>query len=299
MKCLNFVTLFLFSLVLLPLASPTANAATVMLVKGKKVLLKVSRDESRSLKRGAKLKVVDENKKTRAIIMITKVKGSKAFAVLKKGRVKKNYIAMSPKGGKGKSAPKNQNLANKRENNKKDNADAIFKKWEYGVSAGFNLLTMNIDLGTEVVSATGTNFSVKGHLQYNMSPRISLAASMGYEGFSSSGTASTNLCDDNSSTACDTSIAYLATELWGKFYLSRGRLPFWIGGAGAFNFPLTKSSTALQEEDIGLTNLYIVGSGVELKMGNSTIPVWFEYAILPATETVEANYLSIKAGYNF
>lgn len=297
MKCLNFVTLILFSIGLLHLGLSKANAATVMVVKGKKVLLKVNRDEASELKRGSKLKVVDENKKTRAIIMITKIKGAKAFAVVKKGRVKKNYIALSS--AKARNKKNKQRLAEKKDSDKKMDADSIFKKWEYGVSAGFNLLTMNIDLGTEVVSATGTNLSVKGHLQYNYSPRISFAASMGYEGFSSSGTASTNLCDDNSSTACETSIAYLATEIWGKFYLSRGRLPYWIGGAGAFNFPLTKSSTALQEEDIGLTNLYIVGSGVDLKMGNSIIPVWFEYAILPATETVEANYLSIKAGYNF
>jgi hypothetical protein len=282
-------TSFWIGLSLFIFATPL-HAAKVIKVKGKKVYLALSKSET--MNKGDKVLITAGRKKA-GLAIVRVVKGRKAIALLRKGKARRGFMAKNMSKSSSAAAPMQaKNESSKKSSEKKYERN---KKWTFGAIGGFNMVTMNVDLGSETVAATGINFSAKGYAQYHWKPSISLMAVMGYEGFSSSATASSTVCDSNTSTDCTTNIQFLASEAWGQYYLTRGQRAYWLGGGMAFNFPLSKSSTSLNESDIGLTNFYLIGGGVDW----GRIPIWFEYAIMPATETVNANYFSIKAGYSF
>ena len=283
-------TSFWIGLSLFFLATPL-HAAKVIKVKGKKVYLALSKSES--MAKGDKILITAGRKKA-GLAIVRVVKGRKAIALLRKGKARRGFMARNMNKSARSQAPMQANSENANKQEAKETYERN-KKWTFGVIGGFNMVTMNVDLGSETIAAKGINLSAKGYVQYHWKPSISLMAVMGYEGFSSSATADSTVCDSNTSTDCTTSIQFLASEAWAQYYLTRGKKAYWLGGGMAFNFPLSKSSTSLNESDIGLTNFYLIGGGVDW----GRIPIWFEYAIMPATETVNANYLSIKAGYSF
>lgn len=278
------------------LFSTGLHAAKVTKVKGKKVYLKLKRSEAKKLKKGDKLWVY-KKKKRKGLIVIRKVKGKKAWARIKKGKVKKSYIARSKKmkSKSRKMVAKNPKV----KKNSKRQSPMPYKKWEWGTFAGVYALSMNIKLSsTETVAASGINLGWKGFLQLNLSPKWALQGVLGYQGFNSTGTANTALC--NSTLDCKTDISFLAMEGLIKYYLTRNKKSWWAGFGGAMNFPLSKSSTALAETDIGLTNFFTAAGGVDLHRKNGKrIPVWFEYSMMPATATVNANYMGINVGWEF
>ena len=292
----RFCHLSLLCLALSILFAPgMARAAEVLLVKKKNVVLKLSEEERTQLSKGDRLMFYD-GKKARARIEIVKIKGAKAQAKILKGKVKKNYTAQrqdqEPKQAK-KQRPRKDKAAAK---GKTPPATTELKKWQFGISGGLHMQTLSINLGVENVSATGMNFAFKGLVQRNWQ-NFAITGLIGYEGFSSKGEATTNLC--NNSTSCETAIDYLSSQIWGKWYISRNHTSFWAGAGSAFNFPLKASSSALNEEGIGLTNLFLIGGGADLKVGSAVVPLWLEFALLPQSETVQGNYIGIKAGYLF
>lgn len=272
-----------------------AQAAKVTKVKGKRVYLKLSKSEAKRVKKGDKVWIYKKRKK-KGLVKITKVKGRKAFAKRLKGKIKKNYVAKIKKSSK---PMKNMVAKNKPNKRQKPMGPMKYDKWEWGTFAGVYSLNMDIKLSTsETVTATGFNFGWKGFLQLNLSDTWALQGNLGYQGFSSKGTATSPLC--NSTTDCTTDISFLAMEGYLKYYLSRNQRAWWLGFGGAMNFPLSKTSTALAESDIGLTNFFTATGGVDIHRRNGKkIPVWFEYSMMPATATVSASYFGLNVGWQF
>ena len=275
--------------------------------KGKKIYLQFSKKEAAKVSKGAKVWIYSKNKKRRGLAVLMVVKGNRGLALLKKGKAKRSWYA---KASGGKASPRMKNkkkmMAQKGQESENDEAmedngsdSTAMKRWVYGVYGGIYSLTMNVVVNSEEVATTGMNFGLKGYLQLNWTPSIALMGVVGYQGFSSTGEATGNSCDSLTTTDCSSSIQFLAMEGWAKWYFTRSKTSWWAGAGGAFDFPLAKTSKSLKEEDIGLTNFIQLGGGADLTLGNKTIPVWFEYSLMPATETVKANYMGINIGYQF
>lgn len=282
----NCILGLFLSLLLVPIA---AQAAKITKVTGKKIMFELEGD---SAKAGDVFVAYDAAGKKKGLIKIKAVKGNRAVGLLGKGRAEIGWVA-KVSSAKGKSS-----RTAKSSSGGTDASPSGTSYW--GIVGGLAMDSMKVKIDNDgvganetTVSMSGMAFSLKGLYDYNLFSQVWFRGMAGLEGVNASG--STQVGCQNK--ACNASIYYLSTDLWGRFVFTDGSIRPWVGGGFSLMFPATKKATALEENSITNTSAISIGGGIDWFTSSTfAIPIQLEYSMLPKSETVEATAMGIRVG---
>lgn len=272
-----------------------ANAAKVVQAKNGKVLIDLE-GESANPNQNAVL-INAENKRV-AIVQISQIKNGKAIATVTKGQAQGNekVTLILPKSGantaSGESTPSGNQAYR-----------TTSKKMSVLLSLMSNSMTTKQSNGattpiTEDVSMKGSTFGVTGAVDWPFTSSLVLRGTLGYEPFKTTGTATTNMCDNVTSTNCTADISYLSAGGYARYDFNKSRNQFWAALGGTLKFPFSKSTTALKQDDIKMTMTYGVAGGMDFFLASKTfIPVSLEQQFFLKSDTVSASIFMIRVGY--
>lgn len=239
-----------------------------------------------------------QNKKV-AIAQITQVKNGKAIATVTKGQSQGNEKVSF---GAGKASTPSVTKESGTDTNQVYRTSS--KKMSVVVSLMSNSMTTKQSdaalptPNTEDVSMKGSTFGVTGVLDWPVMPSIILRGTFGYEPFKASGTASRLVCDSLTSNNCSADITYLSGGGYLRYDFTKSRTQFWGAIGGTLKFPMSKTTTALKQEDIKMTMTYSLGLGLDYFLNNKTfIPVSIEQQMFLKSDTVSAAIMVIRVGY--
>ncbi|MCB0384626.1 MAG: hypothetical protein KDD43_04465 [Bdellovibrionales bacterium] len=275
----------------LVLANPSAWAARVTKVKGKKVLINL---EGEPAKKGQIFYVVDEKGRKKGVVKIRSIKGDKAIGKLGKGKAKKGYALLERTGkGGGKKAG-----GDKAAEAPKDSGTTMSSsQMGWGLLLGMGMDSMEVDLDitpAEKASLSGSGMSYKALFDYALFEKIWFRGTLGIENFEAEGDKKSSACDNKT---CAVSIQYLSLDFWGRYLFSLGTFRPWLGAGFTLWFPMSQETTALEEDSITNTSVMGIGGGFDWFMNPSFyIPFQVEYGLLPASEQVSATVISIRFG---
>lgn len=287
--------------------SASSFAAKVAGVKGKRLLINL---EGEPAKKGDIFYLKNPAGKRTAIIKIMAIKGDKALAVLGKGRAQKGYSLEYRPGSstaqkRGGQQRPGQTRQDQEQEEKTSTAATSSDTTYWGIIAGFSMNSMDVDLKDQngdprdSVSMSGSGFSLKAFFDYKLIDSVWFRGFSGIETFTTSGDAK---CGDASpfTEGCETDIMYLSLDPWGRYVFSEGNFRPWVGVGFSLLFPLSKTSTALDESSITNTSVMSFGVGLDWFVSPTFfVPVTVEYGLLPSSDDVSANMISLRAGAGF
>ncbi len=279
---------FLFCLI-----SSLAQAAQVAKVRGKALLIDT---QGEPMAPGDIYYVIDLNGSRKAIIRIAKVKGNRAIAQLGKGRPQVG-MSLERRGSQSASAPVSQS----RISDYSAPTSAADSYWGAMLGIGFDSMTADIITDTNLkqgtASTTGTSFSLKGLYDHRLFDRVWFRGLFGIEGLKTEGG---NNCGTSTNQACNVDIMYLSADALGRYLFSEQQIRPWVGGGLSLLFPLSKSSTLLQDSSITNTYALLFAAGVDWQISPTmSLPFSVEYGMLPKSDTVEASWIQIRGGVAF
>jgi hypothetical protein len=257
-----------------------AHAAEVTKVKGKGVLVKLDGEAAAS---GDKYFLLNPSGKKKAIIQITKVKGNQAVGRVTAGRAEVGMVLMKRGSGGGGSSYASRG------------GSGFMKNRSYwGGMLGYGMNKMNVDLGTTPARSTsmsGSSFSAMGIFDYQLFDRIWFRGGAGYQGFQ---TTSGDSCVGGS---CNANISYLNLMFTGRYLFTDDNFRPWLGLGFDMLFPVTKSSTALDSSSMNSSGVIVISGGFDWSLSSKMyIPVSLEYGLFPKSSTVDANWITLRAG---
>lgn len=288
MRALYFVVSFILTFAITT-GSNYSEAATVKSVKGKRVTISVDQD---SVQKGDYYNVVGSNGKTKGILRIQKVKGKTAYGVLGRGKATSgDGLKVRPR------KTKSSKTASSSKNSEPVSQSSAKSYW--GIMAGISQNSASVKLATSpsvTVDLTGSGFSAKGFFDYQLLPWLYFRALGGMEQFVVGGASNNDVggCGGE----CTAEITYITLDSWARIPFGSDTFRLWVGAGFDLLFPMSKSSTALDEGSITNTSIIGIGGGFDMFMGpNSFIPVQVEYGLYPSSNQVSANAIMIRAGY--
>ena len=280
-KYLVFI-LFAFSCVFI---HTPLHAASIKSVKGNKVLIDL---ETSKLKVGDVLSVVGSQGKVTGAVKISAIKGKNAEANLK---------GKAAKGNKLRPRTQRAQATGSRTSKAKTAATPArpTNPSRIGGMIGYNSISSDVvikETGQPDVNLTleGSGISLKGFYDYNLFSMLWFRGLAGLEQFNIGGQEAAQCGGE-----CLAEINYLTADLWGRFVFGS----VWLGGGFSLLLPISKESTAFNEDSISTTSLISAGGGLDLSMGNSILPIQVEYNIYPSTERVKATSITVRVGYGF
>lgn len=272
------------------------QAAKVVQAKNGKVLIDLEGEKADVNQTGV---LVNADNKRVAIVQITQVKNGKAIATVTKGQTQGNekVTLIIPKVADTNTAP-----ADTAGGNQVYRTNA--KKMSVVLSMMSNSMTTKQTDGvaptpsTEDVGMKGSTFGITGVVDWPVTPSLIVRGTGGYEPFKASGTASSNKCNNLTSTNCTADITYLSAGAYARYDFTKSRTQFWGALGGTFKLPLSKSTTALKQDDIKMTMTYGLAGGMDFFISNKNfIPVSLEQQFFLKSDTVSASIMMIRVGY--
>lgn len=280
----------LLALALVVLSTPSAWAAKVSKVKGKKVLIDL---EGEPAKKGQVYYVVDEQGRKKGVLKIMSVKGEKAIAKMGKGKAKKGMGLLAKEGG-GEGGDKEKG---DKPEGKESSGSASSSEMAAGLMLGMSMDSMEVDLDVtpaQKASLAGSGMSYKALFDYALFEKIWFRGFLGIENFAAEGDKASSACENK---VCAVTIQYLTLDFWGRYLFSLGTFRPWLGAGFSLWFPMSQDTTALEEDSITNTSVMAVGGGFDWFINPSFyIPFQVEYGMLPASEQVSATVIAIRAG---
>lgn len=287
-------THFLFACLLFFTTSST-HAATVTQAKGLQVLIDL---ESSTVTEGDEFFLINpETQKKMALIRIKKAKGAKALGEVIKGKAATGFTLQAKSGVSGSPADSTKETAA---------AEAPLRtlRDSYGLLGSYIMSSMSADVsynnGVTVVrsstSMSGSGFGVGGFYDYAFNPSFAARGLAAIEQFSTKGSASVAAC--SGSTNCTADINYLSLYGLGKWYALQGTTRIWLGGGFGYLLALSKKSSALNESQIATNSVITAALGFDYQSSRKNyIPISLEYNMFPASDTVKASQILLKAGW--
>lgn len=252
----------------LTLFTPQSYAQIVKTVKGASVIV-----DDYSGATGEQFYLLDQNNKRRAIIEISRVKGTRALGKVLKGRAAVGFTL----------TPRTGTSARSRSRGTKGNS-------RIGGLLGYSLDSQTVPrTGASTLDMNGSGLSFKGLYDYNgIIPDVGVRFLGGIEQFKVY------------SGSFETEITYLTLDALGRYFISQDSFAFWLGGGLGLAIPMSKSSDALDSESIATATLLYLALGADIEVNKEfSIPVQLDYAFfLPATD-VKTSALGIRAGVSF
>lgn len=246
-----------------------------------------------ALKKGDKLRASDGT--SDSLVIVSKVKGSKAVGVIKTGDVKKGMKATKIDMAKVKTAAKTEGAAPA-----EGSTSGSKKKIRWGASVGSNLSTMQVKLtsgGTvETANMTGTSFGGKGFAEIPIGKSLWLRAGLGYEMVDVKGTITNTLC--GGTTSCVAQLPFFSADGIGGWNFVNGRFKMNVFGGAGLLFPSSPSTNALDTASIKQSAAIKAGLGISFGK-KMQFPIEVEYNMLPASADVKTTFIQVRAGFSF
>jgi hypothetical protein len=298
MKLLAFIGLSLIGTI--------SWANTVAQVRDKRVLLNITQG---NLQVGQDVTLLQDGKRL-GVVTVRQVRGKQAVAEIKSGRAVKGARFQPLRAGTataGRGSPGRTNPTQK--------VDFEDPKWTVGVMASFSQNSMSFTaqqgsggtLRSADVTFTGNSFGVRGIVDYDWSPSITIRAAAAYEPFNANGTANSTvaatlgqpICNSGTSSSCEVSFTYMGLEGTAQYnYINSSSWRGWVGLGYSFLLTMSKSINVPNLQSAGATNqMVLFSTGADLmRTSDSYVPVSFEYGYIPGTN-VKANAIYLRGGY--
>ena len=303
------------------LLQTSVYAASVTAVKNQKVLVDLA---GASTSPGDEYFLVNPSGKKVAIIRIKQVKNNKALADILKGRADLGYTLQAratentptpdrsaeneqqqPEEAKSARSNTDKKRTSEEESSARDTTYLRALKNSYGLIGKYLMNSMTVNItdslgGTGTASMSGSGFGVGGFMDFTATPDIAVEVEGALEQFNVAGTTrlSSNGTPYANSTDYSTKISYLSAYGLGKYYFTKSKYRMWAGVGGGFLIAMSKSSNALNENNIATNQVANAAVGVDIQWNRKTyIPVTLEYTYFPPTLTVKATSIVLKAGW--
>ncbi len=281
----------------LQLVLPSAEASTIDKVSAKQAI--VIFDEGETPVAGDKFFAL-ENGKRKAVLEVVQFKNGKAKVKILKGKPKvgmslaaagkgKTQAAAEPGDADAEAVDAADGSKGKKKRMRNAGAATLFKDMTIGLVAGYAMDSQTVSpQGSASRSMTGSGFSAKGFLDVPVTGSLGLLARFGVEQF--------NVAVESEKTE----IMYGAADLLLKYAFSEGNfVPFAMGGLG-IHFPISKTSTVLNPNNISPTTVFYGGAGFNFVMGSSSyFQMTAEYGMFPPSNEVSTSLIAIRGGLGF
>lgn len=243
--------------------------------------------ENESLEIGDELFVL-ENKRKILLVKVTSVNNIQAKAKILRGNIKE----LKP----------NLKLVKRLTN--ENHAESTISKNHWGILGSFMINSMNAKFtfngAAQATSMTGNSFGILGFYDYYLNNNFDVRAQGGIEQFNVKQDMSTAVCDNGNSTTCNFNVNFLSGYGIGKYKLTHSNNIIWIGGGLGFLYAISKSSTVLDTTQVTSYQVFTLNLGMDMILTNKKIvPLSMDYVQFPTSATVNANFISLKAGYSF
>lgn len=256
------------------LSPNTADAARVTKANSKQVVLQL--DSGESLSSGQTM-IVMVNGKKKALVEVTKVRGTQAVGNIKKssgGNLVGGTAVMYAAGGSGGSK-------------KHHSGDNPFGDLTVGGLLGYSMDSQTVN--SQAMSGSGIGLKAFGDVP--ISGGLGAIGRAGFEQFNVSG----------GSLNGKTNILYLTTDLLVRYtFMQSTWSPFVAGGIG-IHFPLSKSSTnALEVSKISATSVFLINGGTNYAISDTMyVTALLEYGMFPPSNSVSTHFISLRGGMGF
>ncbi|UYL08461.1 hypothetical protein B9G69_015565 [Bdellovibrio sp. SKB1291214] len=315
---------FTFALCLSFILSLPALAAQVIAVKGGKVMVNL---EGAEVAPGDEFFLINPaNNKKSAIIRVKQTKNGKAVADVITGRATVGSTLQAKAasvGGGGKKTSKSSATSTARQNdtlsraktpeeeaaafdNARDLSFSRTLKNSYGFLGQYSMDSMTPTIKESVAinpaeqpQLKGSGMGAGAFYEWALTRTITVRTTGIFEQFNVSGNTQKNVgC--KGSTNCSANINYLSGYALGKYYFTQGRIRSWAGIGGGFLIAVSKSATALDENQIATNQVMILAAGGEYQLNRKTfIPFSVGYTYFPPSSTVTASALVFQVGYGW
>jgi len=277
------------------LASFNVDAAVLTQVKGDQVLIDLQGDSSYT-EGGRYLVMVGDKKK--AVVEISKVKGSKALGKVLKGTAQvQGTLAPLPGAAASSGGSSSGGSAKRMAHSSRHRRGSSSSSMSYGVLGGYGITSQTVAVTksgvSESVAMNGNSMSLKGFVDLPISGDLGVLGRVGFENFGVTG-------NSPSLGAVETKILYLSADLLLRYNLMDGNFrPFPLLGMG-LHYPLSKSSGVLDVQRISATTIFFVGGGFNYSLSNTMyLHATGEYGIFPPSNDVKTSLIAIRAGVGF
>lgn len=281
--------------------SVESHAIKIIQIKGNKVLLDL---EEEPVSVDQKLYLLNSNNKKIAIVSIIESKKGRAVAILNKGNLNDaTSVALIT------SAINSKTPTAKLEPKQSETEQILrFNDIKFSAMLTVALNSMNTKQADgsqpvpnqEDVALSGTAIGVTGAVDYPFYSSLILKGTLGIEPFNASGTSNYLSCNRLTSTDCSAEINYLSAGGYIRIDLTRSYTTIWMAAGGTTKFPISKTTTALKSDDIGMTFTIAGAIGLDQYIDNKNfIPVSLEYQLFQSSDTVSANIIMLRAGYGW
>ncbi len=299
MKAYFFSIVFIFT--------AQSHAAQVLKVKKNQVLINT---EGESIETGQLYFLINKNGKKKGLIKIRKAKNQKAIGRLLKGRANKSWTLRLRRKKKTQSfvesTPKLKPISKRRE--KKNKQSHQKDKIDFGFAIGYNSNSSDVEFldannqFDRSDSYAGTSLSYGLTADLKLRSRWSVRGFLGLHNFSTGDDNNTQCTDKNNQSAtCKIDISYINLDTWLRHHFTQGKYNLWAGGGvRVLLSPSSSGTTALDESNLGMEVLPIVGGGMDYKLNERfSIPLWGQYAYYIPTHTVAGSTLSLFVGLTY
>ncbi len=271
---------------LIVLFAAKGEAAYVERVKGKQVVIN---NEDTDVKVGEKYFVVI-NGKRRAVVQITRVRGKKSVGVITKGKAAPD-ASLEPVRKSRSSVADDESVRKPRKRRTRSAYDSdivAISPTIIGGLIGYAMDSQTVTVNNRSVPMSGSGFSAKAFTDMPLSGRLGFIARGGIEQLELSGDGER------------TSIMYLTADALLRYAFSEGTfVPFAAGGLG-IHYPLSKSSTILDETKIAMTSVFFASVGMNYKwMDGMYATAHVEYSLFPPSSSVNTNVISLRGGFGW
>lgn len=291
------------ALLLLTLGMTPANAASILQSKGNKVMIQL---DGLSVSTGSEVYALTPDKKRKAVIRVTAIKGDRAVGTILKGAAQNGMeIALKSEGGGSQSAPKTYSS----EPTSSSGINTLRKspKRGGGVLIGMAMNSAALSAKTRVngtsfedsLTLKGNSYNLKGFYDYHMSPSFTIRGAIGLETLSTTGsTAVTQVC--SGSTTCNLSLNYLAFEGDAQFnFVNSPSIRLWAGAGYSFLMAMSKDNNITNLEATSTNQVLLLGAGADIGVGKSGfVPVVVEYGLFPFAG-ISLSSIYIRSGYGW
>lgn len=145
----------------------------------------------------------------------------------------------------------------------------------------------------------GAGLGAGGFYEWVLTRNITLRGLGMLEQYNVTGQTSKNVgC--KGTTNCSANITYLSGYALAKYYFTTNQIRTWAGLGGGFLIAMSKSATALDENQIATNQVLTVSAGGEYQLNRKNfIPFSVEYVYFPPSDTVTASAILFRVGYGW
>ncbi|MGE0633341.1 MAG: hypothetical protein AB7O96_13090 [Pseudobdellovibrionaceae bacterium] len=272
-----FFIVFVLSSLLLYM--PSSYAQTILVSKGKKVLIS---NESHFLEANKIYYVVTDSVKKVGKVRIDSFKGQNAIGTITAGKAPKGLSILTS--GATDSSSGSSSRSSRR-------SSSTFR---VGALAGMVQSTMVVKTATTNVNLKGSDMAFKGFLDIPFGESFDARLALIFYSVNAKGSGTCDL------QACYAKFSYVGGDATIKWAFLKSDFRMWLGFNGSVISAGSKSSTAIDTSAVSITGYYGPALGADIKISPSlSIPIQLEYSMFPASGEVTASQIAFFTGLGF